>query len=217
MYPHVISLGIYSLTRQGWENPKPRFWHFEPWFWKVLEIFENTLLYITANSFGSGGEGGGEGFYIRLRCGGRGMRFDRHSFPSDGCDALWRLGPGLYTWSVRKPWWSPAVSPTSPSPTPQNPRHRQTNRLTELIYKIYSNFNRYWSFIVLCILFLYARFEAFCDVKNYIFIRVKWFYPFILIKSCQKKLGQPSCAPRFHLVTEIRWKYIKSTNHLMIM
>ncbi len=34
---------------------------------KVLEISENTLLHITAGSFGSWGEGGGgEGFYIRL-------------------------------------------------------------------------------------------------------------------------------------------------------
>jgi len=106
-----MSPGIYSITRWGWENPKPRFWHFEPWFPKVLEIFENTLLYITAGSFGSGG--GGEGFYIRLWCGGRGMRFDRHSFPSNGCNVLWRSGPGLYTWPVRKPWWS-------------NPRHRLT-------------------------------------------------------------------------------------------
>jgi hypothetical protein len=28
----------------------------------------------------------------------------------------------------------PAASPASPSPTPQNPRHRLTHRLTELIY-----------------------------------------------------------------------------------
>ncbi len=55
--------------------------------------------------------GGGEGFYIRLWCGGRRMRSDHHSSPSDGCDALWRSGPGLYTWPMRKPWWS-------------NPRHR---------------------------------------------------------------------------------------------
>jgi len=54
-----------------------------------LEISENTLLYISAGSFGSGG-GGGEGFYIRLWCGGRGMQFDRHSYPSDGCNALWK-------------------------------------------------------------------------------------------------------------------------------
>jgi hypothetical protein len=37
------------------------------------------------------------------------------------------LGPGLYTWPVRKPWWSPAASSASPSPTPQNPRHKQTD------------------------------------------------------------------------------------------
>ncbi len=75
---------------------------------KVLEISENTLLYIIADSFGSGG--GGEGFYIRLWCGEREMRSDRHSFPSDGCDALWRSGPGLYTWLVRKPWWSNPIT-----------------------------------------------------------------------------------------------------------
>jgi len=69
---------------------------------------ENTLLYITTGFFGSGG--GGEGFYICLWCGGRGMRSDRHSFPSDDCDALWRSGPGLYTWPVRKPWWSNPVT-----------------------------------------------------------------------------------------------------------
>jgi hypothetical protein len=57
VYPQVISLGIYSLTRRGWENPKPRFWHFEPWFPEVLEIFENTFLYVTAGSFGNGGGG----------------------------------------------------------------------------------------------------------------------------------------------------------------
>ncbi len=26
---------------------------------------------------------------------------------------------------MRKPWWSPVASPASPSPTPQNPHHRQ--------------------------------------------------------------------------------------------
>jgi hypothetical protein len=64
VYPQVISPGIYSLTRWGWENPKPWFWHFEPWFPKVLEISENTLLYITAGSFGSGGEGEGRGRFL---------------------------------------------------------------------------------------------------------------------------------------------------------
>jgi hypothetical protein len=37
----------YLLPYPTWENPKPQFWHFEPWFPKVLKIFENTLLYIT--------------------------------------------------------------------------------------------------------------------------------------------------------------------------
>jgi hypothetical protein len=41
------------------------------------------------------------------------MGSDCHSFPLDGCDALWRSSPGLYTWLVRKPWWS-------------NPRHKLT-------------------------------------------------------------------------------------------
>ncbi len=107
-----LSVRVFTPLPDEGEKTQPRFWHFETWFPKVLEIFENTLFYITADSFGSGG-GGGEGFYIRLWCGGRGMWSDRHSFPSDGCDALWRSGPGLYTWPVRKPWWS-------------NPRHRLT-------------------------------------------------------------------------------------------
>jgi hypothetical protein len=65
------------------------------------------------------------------------MRSNCHSFPSDGCDALWRSGPGLYTWPVRKLWWSPAASPASPSPTPQNSRHRQTNRTKWISIYIY--------------------------------------------------------------------------------
>ncbi len=92
----------------------------------ILNLASRKFLYISAGSFNSGG--GGEGFYIRLWCSGKGMRSNCHSFPSDGCDALWRSGPGLYTWPVRKLWWSPAASPASPSPTPQNSRHRQTNR-----------------------------------------------------------------------------------------
>ncbi len=91
----------------------------------ILNLGSRKFLYITAGSFGSGGGGGGGGgFYIRLWCAGRGMRSDRHSFPSDGCDVLWRSGPSLYTWPVQKPWWSPVASPASPSPTPQNSRHR---------------------------------------------------------------------------------------------
>jgi hypothetical protein len=99
-------------------------------FWTLVpESFGNfrkhVPLYIIAGSFGSvGGGGGGEGFYIRLWCGGRGMRFDRHSYPSDGCNVLWRRfvhgnrgGPTPVSGLHR----SPVASPASPSPTPQNP------------------------------------------------------------------------------------------------
>jgi hypothetical protein len=98
------------------------------------------LHYITAGSFGSGGEG--EGFYIRLWCGGRRMRSDRHSFPSNSCDALWKTGPGLYTWLMRKPWWSNPRHGLTPVtrcftgvslPHPLKPSS-QIDRLTELIY-----------------------------------------------------------------------------------
>jgi hypothetical protein len=51
MYIPTDKNNIYSLTRWGWENPKPRFWHFEPWFSKDLEISENTILYITVGFF----------------------------------------------------------------------------------------------------------------------------------------------------------------------
>jgi hypothetical protein len=131
------------------ENLKPQFWHFEPWFPKVLEISENTLLYIIASSFGSGGVGGGEGFYIRLWCGGRGMRSDRHSFPSDGCDALWRSGPNLYTWPVRKPLWSSPRHRLTPvarcftglslphPPKPPSQTNWLTDKLAELIYRMW--------------------------------------------------------------------------------
>jgi hypothetical protein len=74
------------------------------------------------------------------------MRSDRHSYPSDGCNALWkrfvhenRGGPTLVTDWHR----SPVTSLASPSPTPQNPRQidRQTDRqmdgCSELIYMIY--------------------------------------------------------------------------------
>jgi hypothetical protein len=74
-------------------------------FWKHAPLYNRRFFRYWG--------GGGEGFYIRLWCGGKGMRSDHHSFPSDGCDALWKSGLGLYTWPVRKPWWS-------------NPRHRLT-------------------------------------------------------------------------------------------
>jgi hypothetical protein len=63
--------------------------------------------------------GGGKGFYIRLWCGGRGMQSDRHSYPSDGYNALWRrfvhgnrggpsrvypqvISPGIYSLTRRE-------------------------------------------------------------------------------------------------------------------
>jgi hypothetical protein len=67
----------------------------------ILNLGSRKFLYITAGSFGSGGGGGGKGFYIHLWCGGRGMRSDRHSFPSDGCPwTKWHLGVAL--WSSTK-------------------------------------------------------------------------------------------------------------------
>jgi len=80
VYPQVINPGIYSFTWRGWENPKPRFWHFEPWFSKVLEIFENTLLYITTGSFGSGV--GGEGKVFIFTSGAVGEGCDLTVIPS---------------------------------------------------------------------------------------------------------------------------------------
>jgi hypothetical protein len=38
-------------------KPKTSVLTFEPWFLKVLKIFENMLFYIIAGFFGSGGEG----------------------------------------------------------------------------------------------------------------------------------------------------------------
>jgi len=97
-------------------------------FWTLVPEsfgnFQNTLFYITAGSFGSGG-GEGKGFYIRFWCGGRGMRSDRHSYPSDGYNVLWRrFVHRNYGGSTPVTNWhrSPAASPASPSPTPQNLR-----------------------------------------------------------------------------------------------
>jgi len=109
-------------------------------FWK----FPKTRSFIKPSVLSVVG-GGGEGFYICLWCGGRGMQSDRHSFPSDGCDALWKSGPGLYTWSVRKLWWSNPCHRLTPVarcftslslPHPPKPLP-QTDRLTELIYMIW--------------------------------------------------------------------------------
>jgi len=123
-----------------WENPKPRFWHFEHWFLKVLEIFKNTLLYITVASFDSG-RGGGEGFYIRLWCGGRGMWSDRHSYPSDSCKLC---GDDLYMKTMvvqpssQTNTGRPLLHRPFPPPPPKNPRQtdRQMDERNELIYKI---------------------------------------------------------------------------------
>ncbi len=93
-------------------------------FWTlVLESFGNFRKHVPLYNrwFFRWWGGGREGFYICFWCGGRGMRSDRHSYPSDGCNALWRRfvhgGSTLITDWHR----SPAVSPASPSPTPQNP------------------------------------------------------------------------------------------------
>jgi hypothetical protein len=89
-----------------WENPKPRFWHFEHWFLKVLKIFENTLLYITVASFGSGG--GGEGKVFISASGAVGEGCDPTVIPT-----LQTAASFVETICTWKPWWS-------------NPRHRLT-------------------------------------------------------------------------------------------
>jgi hypothetical protein len=99
VYPRIYQSG-YLLLYPTWENLKPRFWHFESWFSKVLEIFENTLLYITVDSFGSwGGEGRRRFLYLPLV---------RPSFLPFG-----RLQCFVKTVCTQKSWWS-------------NPRHRLT-------------------------------------------------------------------------------------------
>jgi hypothetical protein len=118
-----LSVHVYSLTRWGWENSKPRFWHFEPWFPKVLDI--------TVGSFGSGGEGK--------------VFISASGVVGEGCDPT--VIPSLPTAAMLcgdqvlvctpgrcenrgaptpvTDWHrSPAASPASPSPTPQNPRHK---------------------------------------------------------------------------------------------
>jgi hypothetical protein len=129
----------YLLLYSTWENPKPWFWHFEPWFSKVLEIFENTLLYITTGSFDSGG-GGEKGrrrfLYPPL------VWWERHAIwpsflPFRGLQCFVET---IYTrksrWSNPVTDWhrSSVASPVTPSPTPQNPR--ETDGHSELIYMI---------------------------------------------------------------------------------
>jgi len=115
----------YLFLYPTWENPKPRFWHFEPWFPKVLKFFENTFLYITAGSFDSGGEGGrGKFLYTPL------VRWERDVIRSSFLP-FGRLQCFVETICTQKPWcsnpvtdwhWSPVASPAFPSPSPQNPR-----------------------------------------------------------------------------------------------
>jgi len=127
----------YLLPYLTWENPKPRFWHFEPWFSKMLEISENTLLYIIVGSFSSWVGGGGRFLYSPL------VRWER--------DAIWlsflpfgRLQCFVETVCTRKLWWSNPchrLTPVArcftglslPHP-PKPPSDRLTDRRSELIY-----------------------------------------------------------------------------------
>jgi hypothetical protein len=96
----------YLFPYPTWENPKPRFWHFEPWFPKVLEISENTLLYITSNSFGSWGVGSGRFLYPPL------VWWERDAIRPSFLPFGW-LQCFVETVCTRKPWWF-------------NPRHKLT-------------------------------------------------------------------------------------------
>ncbi len=104
-------------------------------FWTlVFESFGNFrkhVPHITTGSFDRGGEGR---FLYPPLVRGRGMWSDRHFFPSDGCDALWKSGLGLYTWPVQKPWWYTGrllLHRPLPPPPPKTP---VTDRRSELIY-----------------------------------------------------------------------------------
>jgi len=128
----------YLLPYPTLKSPKPRFWHFEPWFPKVLEISENTLLYITVGFFGSGGLGEGKVFISAFGAVGEGC--DSIVIPTLRTAAM-LCGNGLYTETV-------VVQPPSqtdtgrsllhrplPPPPPKTPV-RLTDRRSELIYKI---------------------------------------------------------------------------------
>jgi hypothetical protein len=140
VYPQVISSGIYSEKTQNLGSDILNLGSRKSWKFSKTRFF----IYPLVLSIG----GGGEGFYIRLWCGGRGMRSDCHSYLSNDYNALWRRfvhgnrgGPTLVTNWHR----SPAVSPASPSPTPQNPRHWLTDGRSELIYKLSEN--KQWDFV----------------------------------------------------------------------
>ncbi len=104
VYPQVISLGIYSLTqREKTQNPGSNILNLgSRKFWK---IFENTLLYIIVDFFGSGG---GRGRFLYPPLVGWERDTIRSSFLPFG-----RLRCFVETVCTRKPWWS-------------NPRHRLT-------------------------------------------------------------------------------------------
>jgi hypothetical protein len=118
----------------AWENPKPWFWHFELWFPKVLEISENTLLYITAGSFGNGG-GGGEGKVFKSASGAVGEGCDPTVIPTLRTTAM-LCGNGSYTETVvvqppsQTDTGRPLLHRPLPPPPPQNPHQidRQTDR-----------------------------------------------------------------------------------------
>jgi len=116
------------------KNPKPQFWHFEPWFLKVLEIFENTLLYITADSFDSEG---GEGKVFISASGAMGEGCDLTVIPTFWTAAM-LCEDGLYTKTmVVQPasqidTGRPLLHRPLPPPPPKTPV-RQTDRQTDVM------------------------------------------------------------------------------------
>jgi len=128
----------YLLPYPTWENPKPRFWHFEPWFLKVLENFENMFLYIIVSSFGSEGARG------RFLCPPL-VRWERDAIQPSFLPFR-RLQCFVEIVCTRKPWWSNPhhrLTPIArcftglsfPHP-PKPPSNWLTDKRSELIYKI---------------------------------------------------------------------------------
>ncbi len=123
-----LSVRVFTPLPKGVKKPKPRFWHFEPWFSKVLEIFENTLFYITADSFGSGWGGRERFIYPPL------VRWERDAIsPSFLPFERLQCFVEISSWFVHLTdaktvvvHRSPAASPASPSPTPVT--NRRTNK-----------------------------------------------------------------------------------------
>jgi hypothetical protein len=114
VYPHVISSGIYSLTQhEKTQNPGSDILNLgSQKFWK---IFENTLLYITVSSFGSGG-GGGEGKVFISVSGAVREGCDPTVIPTFRTAAM-VCGNGLYTETV-------VVQPPSQTDTGRPLLHR---------------------------------------------------------------------------------------------